>query len=463
MNITKKLYVIISTIIILFFVLKLLIINKFFFVLEYFDLVFFFLVFLFFFLFYGKPRNKNYLKRISVRYMIMLLLSYVLIIYLFGFFMGFTKSIYSFNLLTILGNIIPVGLAIFFKEYTRFIVANKSFNHIGPYVLLTIFYISITIFNSYINTDFNNLFQVFNFICLTVLPTFAKEAVSSYITYNISYIPTLIYNLSFAIFPYVVPLYPDLGDYLNSILGIGFPFIIFLTMRKWIKYKDIDNIKLTNSFIKLICMPLIIFTSILVILISGVFSYKLIAIGSDSMKPSALYNYLDGQGWSDILMLDGGGSTQGYLGAGKQVTSTRKVHNYICVYLKKSNSGSTGGSSSGSSSTGSTDFTKPNPYTKPTRAIQYGMTGNDVRWVQYQLNVHEVACDVDGSFGPAMLAAVKELAREGKGTGRRSIVEYLRREGECFSEMRVRVILKELEEEGLIEIHRGRGGVRPKR
>lgn len=285
MNITKKLYVIISTIIILFFVLKLLIINKFFFVLEYFDLVFFFLVFLFFFLFYGKPRNKNYLKKISVRYMIVLLLSYVLIIYLFGFFMGFTKSIYSFNLLTILGNIIPVGLAIFFKEYTRFIVANKSFNHIGPYVLLTIFYISITIFNSYINTDFNNLFQVFNFICLTVLPTFAKEAVSSYITYNISYIPTLIYNLSFAIFPYVVPLYPDLGDYLNSILGIGFPFIIFLTMRKWIKYKDIDNIKLTNSFIKLICMPLIIFTSILVILISGVFSYKLIAIGSDSMNP----------------------------------------------------------------------------------------------------------------------------------------------------------------------------------
>ena len=61
------------------------------------------------------------------------------------------------------------------------------------------------------------------------------------------------------------------------------------------------------------------------------------------------------------------------------------------------------------------------------------------------------------------LAAVKELAREGKGTGRRSIVEYLRREGECFSEMRVRVILKELEEEGLIEIHRGRGGVRTKR
>ena len=285
MNITKKLYVIISTIIILFFVLKLLIINKFFFVLEYFDLVFFFLVFLFFFLFYGKPRNKNYLKKISVRYMIVLLLSYVLIIYLFGFFMGFTKSIYSFNLLTILGNIIPVGLAIFFKEYTRFIVANKSFNHIGPYVLLTIFYISITIFNSYINTDFNNLFQIFNFICLSVFPTIAKETVSSYLTYEISYVPTLIYNLSFAVAQFVFPIFPNLGDYLNSVLGILFPFIIFLSMRKIIKYHDKDNIKLTGTFIKLICIPLVIFLTVLILLISGVFSYKLIAIGSDSMNP----------------------------------------------------------------------------------------------------------------------------------------------------------------------------------
>ena len=56
-------------------------------------------------------------------------------------------------------------------------------------------------------------------------------------------------------------------------------------MRKIIKYHDKDNIKLTGTFIKLICIPLIIFIAILILLISGVFSYKLIAIGSDSMNP----------------------------------------------------------------------------------------------------------------------------------------------------------------------------------
>lgn len=39
--------------------------------------------------------------------------------------------------------------------------------------------------------------------------------------------------------------------------------------------------------------------------------------------------------------------------------------------------------------------------------------------------------DLESGARRQVLAAVKELAREGKGTGRRSIVEYLRREREC--------------------------------
>lgn len=56
-----------------------------------------------------------------------------------------------------------------------------------------------------------------------------------------------------------------------------------------------------------------------------------------SMIPSQLYNYLDGQGWSDILMLDGGGSVQGNF-LGQSIYSSRIVHNYILVYLKKNES-----------------------------------------------------------------------------------------------------------------------------
>lgn len=133
-------------------------------------------------------------------------------------------------------------------------------------------------------------------------------------------------------------------------------------------------------------------------------------IGTDDMTPKTLTNYLIGLGWSDVIMMDGGGSTQGYLGSGKEITSSRCVHNYICIYMKK-------GSSESNPVIVPDDVpaegfvSGKNPYPKPTRAIQYYTTGNDVKWVQYQLNVHGITTDVDGSYGPTSLEHVKKFQR----------------------------------------------------
>lgn len=56
--------------------------------------------------------------------------------------------------------------------------------------------------------------------------------------------------------------------------------------------------------------------------------------GSDPMTPEGLRDYLAAQGWRDGVMLDGGGSTQCDLN-GQTITSARRVHNLICVYLNK--------------------------------------------------------------------------------------------------------------------------------
>lgn len=54
----------------------------------------------------------------------------------------------------------------------------------------------------------------------------------------------------------------------------------------------------------------------------------------DAMSPEVLRDYLLEQGWHSAVMLDGGGSAQCDF-AGERITSTRKVHNYILVYLNK--------------------------------------------------------------------------------------------------------------------------------
>ena len=50
--------------------------------------------------------------------------------------------------------------------------------------------------------------------------------------------------------------------------------------------------------------------------------------------PETLRDELAGLGWSSAVMLDGGGSSQCDFG-GERITASRKVHNWICVYLKQ--------------------------------------------------------------------------------------------------------------------------------
>jgi hypothetical protein len=54
----------------------------------------------------------------------------------------------------------------------------------------------------------------------------------------------------------------------------------------------------------------------------------------DTATPETLRDELAGLSWSSAVMLDGGGSSQCDFG-GERITASRKVHNWICVYLKQ--------------------------------------------------------------------------------------------------------------------------------
>ena len=56
--------------------------------------------------------------------------------------------------------------------------------------------------------------------------------------------------------------------------------------------------------------------------------------GAHAATPETLRDELAGLGWSSAVMLDGGGSSQCDFG-GERITASRKVHNWICVYLKQ--------------------------------------------------------------------------------------------------------------------------------
>lgn len=55
---------------------------------------------------------------------------------------------------------------------------------------------------------------------------------------------------------------------------------------------------------------------------------------TDAKTPEQLRDELHALGWESAIMLDGGGSSQCDFN-GRQITASRKVHNWICVYTKK--------------------------------------------------------------------------------------------------------------------------------
>lgn len=129
---------------------------------------------------------------------------------------------------------------------------------------------------------------------------------------------------------------------------------------------------------------------------------------SYSRTPEQLQTDLYNSGWDYAIMLDGGGSSQCIFPTTSVASSVgRKVGNLILVYLKKSSN------TSSSTNTGSTTV---NPYKEPTVNVSYGQSGDNVRWVQWQLN-HVCGysnVSIDGIFGNDTLTAVRDVQSKNK-------------------------------------------------
>lgn len=109
---------------------------------------------------------------------------------------------------------------------------------------------------------------------------------------------------------------------------------------------------------------------------------------SYARTPELLRDDLYAAGWDSAIMLDGGGSSQcDFLG--NKVTSSRKVAHLILVYLKKSAC----------------------PYKEPTKTVKCGSVGDSARWTQWHLNKWRPGLVVDGIFGCASVAALKEFQK----------------------------------------------------
>ena len=236
----------------------------------------------------GFRRDKStVLSKNVLRVVIFYLFLVFFIMYGLGIIVGFLKNAYSRSLFNMFDNIFAPIVIIVATEFFRyvFISANKD-KKIGI-ILVTLLLIVFEVATNVRTIDYTDLSVLFNTVATIILPSIFKNALLSYMAFHVGYKGNIIYRLVMDIYIFVVPIIPNLGDYVNSMILISLPILIYISSFTMIDDRITRPEPIFNKAnFTAWDIPIAIILIVLIALISGFFPLYMIGIGSESMNPT---------------------------------------------------------------------------------------------------------------------------------------------------------------------------------
>ncbi len=244
---------------------------------------------------FEKDRHR-YVKDFILDEVVMLIV-FLLVIYFLGIMMGFVKTEYSLNIIKQF--ILPSVLYIILREFFRYLALTKGEGNNFLTVLTILLFIFLDITSNLYLSSFNTKYSIFIFIATILLPAIFNNIAFSYVTKKIGYKPVLFYCLVMELYDYVLPISPDLGQYIGTIILLIMPTIFCIRVNNF--FESIKKQELTRKTIKkkrpFLSMAI---ASVLIVITSyytcGHFNHWAIVIASNSM--------LDKIRKGDIVVID---------------------------------------------------------------------------------------------------------------------------------------------------------------
>ena len=206
--------------------------------------------------------------------------------YLLGLIIGLAKTPNYLTLINIKNILIPIILYSILREIIRFNMLSKAEGSKLCTVVVVLVFILLDVSNTFYSTLFNSQYDVLRFVALTFLPAISKNISYSYITKKTGYKPVILYDLVFSLFLYVLPIVPNVNEYVISIIYLVLPILFAYRIHRYFNRRNLD--KRTSSYYKVkyrnVLVPSLI-VLFLVYLFSGYFRYYAIVIASGSMEP----------------------------------------------------------------------------------------------------------------------------------------------------------------------------------
>ncbi len=213
-------------------------------------------------------------------YLVILSCIHIIIFFYMGFILGFSKSPYKHDILSIGKNIIVQIVPIIGIEVTRCVVATKNKQNKLALSIITIIFFLLELKYNIIIELFSNKEEMFKYTCSTIIPTFSYSILYTYLTLKGSYVLPLIYRISKELPILLLPILPNMDWFATGSMEILFSTIIYGVLKnKYIgkrKEKTLTKISFTVA---------ITLSTALVCFMLGFFKYEPIAILSNSMYP----------------------------------------------------------------------------------------------------------------------------------------------------------------------------------
>lgn len=277
-----SIYEVVIFLFILFY--RFIVINKFISYANYINIAFWLLISISLIIIRGFPKDKHYFKKTSLKIVVIVLLIYFIVTGILGLFTGFFRTVYSHTFISIIKNVTPIVIYIIVIEVARYLLIRRGPNKLHT-AILCILFIMHNINIAVTSIDFSSQESMFLILSLIIMPIISRELLFVYMTKNISLAPSLLYHILMDTYTMVIPVLPDLGNYISSVCLVFIPYVIYIQIKRGLKLKEDYAGYAKKTILKVSSAVLLIFFIILIILVSGVFKYKMVAIASDSMNP----------------------------------------------------------------------------------------------------------------------------------------------------------------------------------
>jgi signal peptidase I len=230
---------------------------------------------------------KTYKMDLTNKRQIILLLTgigviYVAVLYLIGIFAGFYNATVKLSLWSIWKYIIPYIVIIISSEMIRKKIVLKE-DKISKIIILVIMVMLDVILTTNIY-NLNTAKDYFTLVSFVIFASIANNLLFNYIEIQYRNAKAIIiYRIITTVYVYVFTIIPDLYIFLESIIKMVVPYIIYIILENvYSKQKLVVTIE-TRKKERIISTIVCIITVIIVMLISCKFKYGVLVIGSGSM------------------------------------------------------------------------------------------------------------------------------------------------------------------------------------